>query len=256
MKFEMKSLKQLTLTVLSLILLTFTTSCDNEDEQITSTPPENIIEASSQIVELMLQNAKDSSENKSCVTFKYPLLFSTYNTEFQIADTLTIENDQDLENLLLSLNDFSIVTNNFPLNFVQNGTEILANNNADVIETLVNAPLDCNTNTDCTVDSTRNQFWECQMTINSYNGDTATYENYKLEFGIDNDDILFYVNNALEHRGIYNIAQKANGNFTITINADVPEFDGTWDIDDCVFSSVVNLTKGTDNVSLMGCPIN
>lgn len=469
MKFENKLLRKMAIVVLSLLSLAFLTSCEKEDEQVISSPPENIVGEFSQVAELMLRTAKESSENISCVTFQYPIQFFTYNTEFQIADTITIEDDSQLENLMLSLNDFSIITNDFPMTLLNKEKELIANNNDDLVEILLNAPLDCNTNLDCTlekvlnsikecplyiseynnsdnlnnyrlkfsfddntmevlffdkivntgtyslskdndayllniesdwdvidgvwsisdcgnfsnhmlinndnkmhlqgcsfnpestenpllcfkdfadeelcdenldnneaynlrnihsdcensdtlivtyhntkidaeqnvnsiisaedyvitskntkiysrvtfinninnfqvneihlglincnvvvqnectVDSTRNQFWECQMTINSYNGDTNTYDNYKLDFAINDDAVLFFVNNEVMHNGEYIVSQKEDGTFSITINADVPEFDGTWDIDDCTFSTVVNLTKGSDNLSLTGC---
>jgi len=61
---------------------------------------EIVIENEDQLEAFIEQCVNDEEEVIECIDFQYPISFSVYNTDFQIIETLVIENDRQLHHLL------------------------------------------------------------------------------------------------------------------------------------------------------------
>ena len=75
-----------------------------------------------------------------CVDFVYPISISIYNSENQVSEVVTVENDEQLYTLFKELDEYDLVGFNFPLELLlKDGTEITIDDNEeleDVIEDL------------------------------------------------------------------------------------------------------------------------
>jgi hypothetical protein len=76
----------------------------------------------------------DDEEAIECVDFQYPISFSIYNTDFQVIDTVTIQNDEELYQFLENLEDGEngtvLASLNFPVTLIYaDGTTVEVNSN-------------------------------------------------------------------------------------------------------------------------------
>ena len=82
-----------------------------------------------------------------CVDFVYPISFSVFNSEFNIIDTITVQNDEALYNLLDDLEDDEnavIVSLNYPVTLAYaNGETISVNSNEELANAIETAEDDC-----------------------------------------------------------------------------------------------------------------
>ncbi|GEQ84903.1 hypothetical protein ULMS_04110 [Patiriisocius marinistellae] len=142
--------KATTYFVLFIALLALTTSCQDEEMIVENPPPEESIVANSTLsnaMQMMATNEVEvTTEAIDCIDFVYPISFSVYNTEFVIIDTVVINNAQELLVFLASLilNPNQIVSLNYPV-FLEkaDGTIIEANNNAELLNIIITALVEC-----------------------------------------------------------------------------------------------------------------
>ncbi len=82
----------------------------------------------------------------SCVDFQYPISFSVFNSDFQNADVVTVNDDEALYQFLISIgNDSAIIASlNYPviLNY-DNGDSIEVNSNSALEDAISNASQNC-----------------------------------------------------------------------------------------------------------------
>ena len=140
-------------------------------------------------LEAFIDECTDDDEVIECVDFQYPISFSLYNTDFQIIDTVVIENDEALYNFLNNLenqNDGVILASlNFPVTLIYaNGESIEVANNQE-LETAINAAeSNCesyNEDDTCSEQQVDANLQECYWKIVSYNGDD-NFIQYQLFF--------------------------------------------------------------------------
>lgn len=253
MKFKNQVLKKLGLAVCILVGLLSLASCEKEDEQITNPPPANLITKSSELVELMTKTATKSIEGTSCITFQYPISFSIYNTQFQVADTVFVATDMELLDFLNSLDDSIIVANNFPLTVIEGDKRIIAPNNNALTSALLNAPDDCDDpidDPDCTLLDVSGSLSECGMYITTYN-DMRTFIDYKLRFNrSDVLEVFFF--DKLVSTDNYTLNQDGD-DFFLDIQSNWEVINGNWRILNCDSFSDITLQRGSDTMSLQGC---
>jgi len=91
-----------------------------------------------------LENLIDECEDENeidddieCVDFVYPITLSIYNANDELADTVTIENDEEFYHFMDDLEDYHVVQINFPIMVVlYDGTEKTVNN-MDELESII-----------------------------------------------------------------------------------------------------------------------
>lgn len=88
-----------------------------------------------------------SEEIITCVDFQYPIYFSVFNSDFQDADVVTINDDEALYDFLISIgNDSAIFASlNYPLVLIyDNGNTVSVNSNSELEIAINNANSNCN----------------------------------------------------------------------------------------------------------------
>ena len=120
---------------------------------ILSNHEEIVIENKDQLEEL-IQQCKDENEEDDdieCIDFKYPISFSVYNTDFQIIDVITVENDRELYHFIKRIKEETglLVSLNFPVTMVlADGSEIEVNNNIELANIIKEAKDACDEDDD------------------------------------------------------------------------------------------------------------
>ncbi|ULC60277.1 hypothetical protein MBM09_04630 [Flaviramulus sp. BrNp1-15] len=134
---------------------------DDEDELdivfpitiILSNHEEIVIENRDQLEEL-IQQCKDENEEDDdieCIDFKYPISFTVYNTDFQIIDVITVENDRELYHFIKRIKEETglLASINFPVTMVlADGSEIEVNNNIELANIIKEAKDACDEDDD------------------------------------------------------------------------------------------------------------
>ena len=78
-----------------------------------------------------------------CIDFKYPISFSTYNSEFQIIEVVTIENDEQLHNFIEEVEEGEVFASlNFPVQMVLANGEVVEVNNNEQLEEIIDTVKD------------------------------------------------------------------------------------------------------------------
>ena len=251
-KAYIKPLKRSIVLALFILFLALLFSCEKDEAQTTTPPPEDLIEKSSRVANLITSIAVKNSNGTGCIQFKYPISFSSYDTEFQILATKTVQNDRLLFDFIESLQESMLVSLNFPIALIENDNLIEVNSNTELINTLDNAPEDCITNPSCSVDNLLNSFTECPMYITSYD-DSDIFNNYKITFE-ENKSFRVTVNNEVVHNGAYDISQSIEEKFIIIFVSDWEEINNSWTILDCEnFSDHKLINRQNVPMQLQGC---
>ena len=126
-----------------------------------------------------------------CVDFVYPISFSIYNSNFQIIDTVVIENDEALYDFLEELEENNdggaiLASLNFPVTLIYaDGSTIEVNSNQELHEALNAADEFCDEDEDdCDAETVGMYLLECHWKVHSFNGDD-NLQAYDLYFGED-----------------------------------------------------------------------
>lgn len=110
---------------------------------ILSDHEEIVIENREALEELIEECRGDNEEDDDieCIDFQYPISFSVFNTDFQIIDVVTIENDRALYLFLKRVKNAEVIASlNFPITLkYADGTAVDVNNNEELARTIKEA---------------------------------------------------------------------------------------------------------------------
>ncbi len=100
-----------------------------------------------------VKNCKDENEEDDdieCIDFQYPISFSVYNTQFEVIDVITIENDRQLHKFIKRVKKSEFLASiNFPVTMVlSDETTIVVNNNEELQRTIEEAKEACDEDDD------------------------------------------------------------------------------------------------------------
>jgi len=101
-----------------------------------------------------LNNLRDDSPNEEdddieCIDFQYPITFSTYSTNFQIINVVTINSDRELYRFMNGLEAGVLVSLNFPVTMIyKDGTTIDVNSNLELARVIAEARDACDEDDD------------------------------------------------------------------------------------------------------------
>ncbi|MFH6769991.1 hypothetical protein V8G56_14660 [Gaetbulibacter aquiaggeris] len=109
---------------------------------------EMVINNRQELIELAQQcnGENEQDDDIECIDFQYPISFSIYNTQFQVIDVVTIENDAQLHRFIRRVRQGEVFASiNFPVTMVlADGTTIVVNNNQELQSTIEEAKDACN----------------------------------------------------------------------------------------------------------------
>jgi hypothetical protein len=182
----------------------------------------------------------ETDDDIKCVDFVYPISFSIYNSEFQIIDTVIIENDRELHEFLETINESDqgalLVSLNFPVKLVYANGEIIEVFNHQELERVLNdARENCEEEEACRKEAVDMYLKRCHWEVHRYNGDDHLRE-LNLYFGEDGVLQVVHENNpGANITGLWSTRQLDNG--VILSISELTEFDealaGDWFIVEC-----------------------
>ena len=96
------------------------------------------------------QGENEPDEDIECIDFQYPISFSVYNSNFQVIDVITIENDRQLHLFIKRVRNAEVFASlNFPVTMVlADGSTAVVNNNSDLERTINEAKDACDEDDD------------------------------------------------------------------------------------------------------------
>lgn len=92
----------------------------------------------------------EEDDDIECIDFNYPISFSIFNADFQIIDTIQIENDKQLFRFMKRIKNKEVIASiNYPVSLVlADGTQIEVNNNQELHNTIKDAKNACDEDDD------------------------------------------------------------------------------------------------------------
>ena len=148
----------------------------------------------------------DGFDEIECISINYPIKISIYNSNNQIANTITIQNDKDLYNFLKDLESNVFISINYPISIINSkGQNVVITNNSNFENSIEEGIKDCNINSG----SGGNQNFVSILTNGTW------YVSYYFD---DSDETLNY-------KG-YNFT--FNNNQTVTVVKEKNTFAGNW----------------------------
>jgi len=121
-------------------------------------------------------NDDELDDDIECIDFQYPIVFSVYNSNFQVTETVTILNDEELYNFIEDLDGGILASLNFPVTLIlSDGSTIEVNNNVELEAAIEAADDTCddddtNEEDDCDIETINANIVECVWNIESYTG--------------------------------------------------------------------------------------
>ena len=167
---------------------------------------EHIVTSETEFENIMAQYGDDSSCHEvSCLDFNYPISINIYNTNNQVASTVTIQTDIQFYNFIHGLDASQIVGIIFPITLTNSSSQqITINNNADLEDAINDAVNSCNP------------------------GPAPTSLSDILTTGTWHISYCFYGNDNTNQYNGYNFTFNPNGTSVIVKNTTTIE--GDWDI--------------------------
>ncbi len=153
-------------------------------------------------LEKLIEECRDENEpddDIECIDFQYPISFSVYDTEFQVIDVITVENDRELHRFVKRVANAEVLASlNFPVTMLlADGSTVVVNNNEELESTINEAKDACDEDDDNDYgddDFTKERLDEylkiCPWVVYEFKRDnqdnTAQYKEYALNFKEDN----------------------------------------------------------------------
>jgi hypothetical protein len=95
-------------------------------------------------MEVLINLCEDDGydDDIECIDFVYPFTISVFDSENQLSDAITIEDDKDLHNFFAEFDEDELASINFPITVVlSNGEEFIVTNNEE-LEELIDSAID------------------------------------------------------------------------------------------------------------------
>ena len=145
----------------------------------------------------------DGFDEIDCITLVYPITINVYDSNNQLANTVTINNNSNLFNFLANLNNNVYVAISYPISAVNsNGQTVVINSNSELLNFIEDAIDDCDddnsgsSNSESSLTQTLiSGTW--YISYSEYEGDidTTYYNGYNFTF-TNNETVLAQRNNA------------------------------------------------------------
>ena len=213
-------------------------------------------------LEVFVDECSEDDDVIECVDFQYPISFSLYNADFQVTDTVIIENDEALYAFLESIEDSNegvvLASLNFPVTLIYGNGETLEVHTNQELEAAINAADgNCNDDDDveenCTPDDVAMNLQNCYWRIVTFNGDD-NYITYKLFFNENGTLNIIDGDTTVAIGGNWNMSTSNDGLPEIVISeltAFSDDLGGSWivvECDDDRFELVRALEENTSTI--------
>ena len=181
----------------------------------------------------------EEDDDIECIDFQYPLTLSLYNTNFEIIETVTIENDEALYSFIENLDGSVLASLNFPVSLILNdGSIMVVNSNQELQATIEVAEDTCdedddydwNDDDECTEEFVELALKECLWNIVSYNGDNV-FETYEITFD-PNYGFTVAEEGTIIHDGTWSVFEEGD-TIVLGLETSFEDLAGTWIVEEC-----------------------
>ncbi|WP_051169864.1 hypothetical protein [Mesoflavibacter zeaxanthinifaciens] len=235
----------------------------NDDDQVNITFPitvtlNNYTEiqiTSQQELEELIDDCLGENEDDDdieCIDFVYPVSFSIYNTDFQVINTVTINNDEALYNFLEDLDGPILASLDFPVTLITaSGNTVIVNNNQELEVAISDADGTCDEDDDydwndddnnCTDENVELNLKECLWDISNYNNSNV-FSDYYIDFNTNYEFSVLNEAGNIIHDGSWSVTQDG-AIITLNFTTDWEDLAGDWTIVNCDDEDEYNLDNG------------
>lgn len=137
----------------------------------------------------------DGFDEIDCITINYPIVINVYNSDNQLAETVTILNDVQLYSFIENLDNNDIIAINYPISLQNsNGQTIVINSNNELENLIEDAIDDCDTSsggsggTTTLTNTITNGTWYISYYFDDAD-ETSNYNGYNFTFNINGTSI-------------------------------------------------------------------
>lgn len=219
---------------------------------------EVVIEDQGELQEF-IERCSSDDDHIECVDFKYPISFSIFNTDFQVIDTVVIEDDEALHDFLDRIEDAEtaiLASLNFPITMVYaNGETVEVHNNQELERVINDAELMCDDDDDCDIDLVDEYLMDCHWNIHYYNEDD-NFRPYDIFFMANGDLKILNESATIEITGHWNTSVTDAG-IVLSISELTgfsEDLEGDWLIVECEddkYKLVRQNAAGADNTRIV-----
>lgn len=235
----------------------------NDDDAVDITFPitvilndytEIVITSQQQLEELIddCVGENEDDDDIECIDFVYPVSFSIYNTDFQVIDTVTINDDEALYDFLEDLDGPILASLDFPVSLVTaSGETVVVNSNEELETAISDADNTCDEDDDydynddddnCTEENIELNLKECLWDISDYDN-SSLFSDYYIDFNVNYEFTVLDENSNPIHDGTWSVAQDG-AVITLTFTTDWEDLAGDWTIVNCDDDDEYNLDNG------------
>ncbi|WP_348810554.1 hypothetical protein [Flavobacterium maritimum] len=147
-----------------------------------------LIADSDQLEEVMNNcDEDDGFDEIDCINLNYPIKIDIYDSNNQIANTISIQNDTDLYNFLENIESDAFISINYPVSVTDaNGQNVVITNNSDFEDSIEDAIKDCDDNSGTGgsadfISSLTDGTWSVSYFFNNVD-ETPNYKGYTFTF--------------------------------------------------------------------------
>lgn len=209
----------------------------------------------------------EPDDDIECIDFQYPISISIYDANFQIVDTVEINDDEELYDFIEDLEGGLLASINFPVTMVlADGSTVVVNNNDELQAAIEDAEDDCDEdddndyddddNNDVPVDDLNILCSNCTWTVDKLEiGDQDLedqYVGYVFTF-VPDGPVLVEDPNGTIYEGTWGLTENDNGIPALSLNIpDLPDFNNElWllhEIEDEYGEIKVDFRSGIDRL--------
>lgn len=126
-----------------------------------------------------IANCKD--DFISCINFKYPLVLTIYDTNNQVANVVTVTNDESMCNVIKQFRSGTLISLEFPVTMLlPNSSQVVVSNFNQLEQAIISADNACNEDDFITILTSGT--WRVQLFINDSNDETSTWTDFIFAF--------------------------------------------------------------------------
>ena len=209
------------------------------------------------------ENAED--EDIECIDIQYPIDISTFDSNTELFDNISLENDEELNDFIEDLDDNDVVTIDFPIVLVlTDGVEIEVNDLDELENTIENLKDSCDEDDDndfyddncneCTIEQLEAALTSCaNFVVNKFslNGENLKNQYDELSFNFQEDGSINVNSDTETFSGTWSATGIGNDIVVVIEITGLDDFNLTWNLNRILATPGVNkvtLRLDNDNV--------
>ena len=110
---------------------------------------EVVVNNQAELEALRAEYSHENDDDIECIDFQYPLNISVYNSNFQVIDVVTVNNDEQMHHFIRNLQGGVLASLNFPVTMIYaDGSTIQVHNNGELANVMKEARNACDEDDD------------------------------------------------------------------------------------------------------------